>query len=71
MKKNDKETERPLAYPRPTETDQQLKNQNEYTERQSNRTSEDLPAHGGTGQDAVRDNPQTGSDNTQSTEGLS
>ncbi len=39
-KEND---QRPEAYPKPTETDQQLKNQNEFTERQSSRKSEDMP----------------------------
>ena len=57
--------ERPLAYPKPTETDVQLQNQDEYTERQSSRNSEDLPTHGGTGQHAKRDEG-----NTQSTEGI-
>jgi len=62
----DKEkNERPLAYPKPTQTDVQLQNQDEYTERQSNRNSEDLPTHGGTGQPADRN-----AGNTQSTEGI-
>lgn len=43
----DKKTERPEAYPKPTETDAQMKNQDEYTERQSARRSEDMPTHGG------------------------
>ena len=42
--------ERPEAYPKPTETDAQMKNQDEYTERQSNRRSEDMPAHAGKNQ---------------------
>lgn len=41
MKKED--DQRPEAYPKPTQTDQQLKNQNEFTERQSSRRSEDMP----------------------------
>jgi len=45
--KSDKKQDRPEAYPKPTETDAQLKNQDEYTERQSNRRSEDMPTHGG------------------------
>ena len=61
----DKDNDRPLAYPKPTETDSQLKNQDEYTERQSGRNSEDLPTHGGTGQPTERN-----AGNTQSTEGL-
>ena len=65
MKNNKEKDERPLAYPKPTETDVQLQNQDEYTERQSSRNSEDLPAHGGTGQQADRNGG-----NTQSTEGM-
>ena len=64
---NNKNNDRPIAYPKPTETDSQLKNQDEYTERQSPRNSEDLPAHGGTGQDSVREGG-TSSSNTQSNE---
>jgi hypothetical protein len=45
MKNN--ENNRPEAYPKPTETDSQLKNQDEYTERQSASRSEDMPVHGG------------------------
>jgi len=45
MKSND--NGRPEAYPKPTETDSQLKNQDEYTERQSASRSEDMPVHGG------------------------
>lgn len=61
----DKKEDRPLAYPKPTETDTQLQNQDEYTERQSSRNSEDLPLHGGTGEQADRNGG-----NTQSTEGI-
>ena len=61
----DKKEDRPLAYPKPTETDTQLQNQDEYTERQSGRNSEDLPLHGGTGTQ-----PDRNGGNTQSTEGI-
>ena len=37
---------RPEAYPKPTETDNMMKNQDEYTERQSSRTSEQMPVQG-------------------------
>ena len=47
MKGSDKKNERPEAYPKPTETDAQMKNQDEYTERQSSHRSEDMPVHGG------------------------
>jgi hypothetical protein len=67
MKSDKDKNERPLAYPKPTETDVQLKNQDEYTERQSARNSEDLPAHGGTGHDSVREGSTDGR-NTQSGE---
>lgn len=58
----DKESSRPEAYPKPTETDAQLKNQDEYTERQSSRNSEDLPVHGGTGEakPSNQENTQSG-----------
>ena len=46
---NDKD-QRPEAYPKPTETDNMMKNQDEYTERQSSRTSEPMPV-----QDAARE----------------
>lgn len=62
----EKKIDRPEAYPKPTQTDQQMKTQDEYTERQSSRNSEDLPVHGGTGHDATRSTTQN--DNTQSTE---
>lgn len=39
--KKEKE-ERPVAYPKPTEVDKQLKDQNEFTERQSSRHSEEM-----------------------------
>lgn len=52
MKSSDNKGERPVAYPKPTETDSQMKNQDEYTERQSAQRSEDMPAHGGKQQDA-------------------
>lgn len=47
MKGSDKENNRPEAYPKPTETDAQMKNQDEYTERQSATRSEDMPTHAG------------------------
>lgn len=47
MKSSDKKDDRPVAYPKPTQTDTQLKNQDEYTERQSGNRSEDMPVHGG------------------------
>lgn len=47
MKGSDEKNERPEAYPKPTETDAQMKNQDEYTERQSASRSEDMPVHGG------------------------
>lgn len=47
MKRSDDKNERLEAYPKPTETDGQLKNQDEFTERQSARRSEDMPVHGG------------------------
>ena len=46
MNSNDK-NESGEAYPKPTETDAQMKNQDEYTERQSAIRSEDMPVHGG------------------------
>jgi hypothetical protein len=63
----DKKNERPEAYPKPTQTDQQMKSQDEYTERQSSRTSEDLPVHGGTGNDPSQSN-NSNNKNTQSGE---
>jgi hypothetical protein len=47
MKSSDKKDDRPVAYPKSTETDAQLKNQDEFTERQSNSRSENMPARGG------------------------
>jgi hypothetical protein len=47
MKSSDKKDNHPVAYPKHTETDAQMKNQDEFTERQSGRRSEDMPAHGG------------------------
>ena len=47
MKSSARKNERPEAYPKPTETDAQMKNQDEYTERQSGRRSENMPVHGG------------------------
>ena len=41
--KREVKNERPEAYPKPTQTDQQLKNQNEFTETESSRRSEDQP----------------------------
>ena len=46
MKKEIK-NDRPEAYPKPTETDAQMKNQNEYTERQSSRHSDDMQTNVG------------------------
>ncbi|HEU4471220.1 MAG TPA: hypothetical protein VFR58_09060 [Flavisolibacter sp.] len=44
----DKKDERPLAYPKPTETDQQLKNQPEYIDQQpgdfSDKSISNMPA---------------------------
>jgi hypothetical protein len=51
MKNRANKNERPEAYPKPTETDAQMKSQDEYTERQSARRSEDMPVHGGKEQD--------------------
>lgn len=50
--KSDKKQERPEAYPKPAETDSQMQNQDEYTERKSNSRSEDMPVHGGNEQNA-------------------
>jgi len=50
MKGSNKKNDRPEAYPKPTDTDAQMKNQDEYTERQSDRRSEDVPSHGGKNQ---------------------
>ena len=36
MNNKEKETDRPEAYPKPTETDEQLKNQPEYIDQQPN-----------------------------------
>ena len=47
MKGSDKENNRPEAYPKPTESDTQMKNQNEFTERESAHRSEDMPVHSG------------------------
>jgi hypothetical protein len=45
---NDKKNDRPLAYPLPTENDQQLKNQPEYIDQQPNdgrdKSISDMPA---------------------------
>lgn len=52
---SDKEKQqRPEAYPKPTETDTQMKNQDEYTERQSSRTSEDMPLNNATERNSER-----------------
>jgi hypothetical protein len=51
MKSSNKKTERPESYPKPTETDAQLENQDEYTERQGARRTEDMPVHGDKPQD--------------------
>lgn len=36
MEKKDKEQQRPEAYPKPTETDQQMQNQDEFIEEHAN-----------------------------------
>ncbi len=38
----DKKNDRPEAYPKPTETDQQLKNQPEYIDQQPNSLEKDI-----------------------------
>lgn len=38
----DKDEDRPVAYPRPTETDVQLNNQPEYIDQQPNSTAKDI-----------------------------
>jgi hypothetical protein len=47
MKNNDKEDVRPEAYPQPSETDEQLKNQPEYVDQEPNsrdKNISDIPA---------------------------
>jgi hypothetical protein len=36
MKKNERDQDRPLSYPQPTETDKQLKNQPEFIDNEPN-----------------------------------
>lgn len=62
MKQKDKNRERrPLAYPRPTETDEQLRNQPEFIDQQPNdfrdKSISDLPVRDGEKQssDPVKD----------------
>lgn len=43
MKEDKDIRQRPEAYPKPTETDQQLKNQDEYIQVQNNRQDDQLP----------------------------
>jgi hypothetical protein len=43
MKEDKDKRQRPEAYPKPTETDQQLKNQDEYIQVQNNREEDQLP----------------------------
>jgi hypothetical protein len=43
MKEDKDKRQRPEAYPKPTETDQQLKNQDEYIQVQNNREDDQLP----------------------------
>ncbi|HVG42442.1 MAG TPA: hypothetical protein VM888_12585 [Chitinophagaceae bacterium] len=46
--KEDKKYERPEAYPKPSETDEQLKNQPEYIDQEPNyqdKTISDIPAN--------------------------
>ena len=47
---DDKKDNRPLAYPRPTQTDRQLQNQPEYIDQQPNdfadKSISDMPANG-------------------------
>jgi hypothetical protein len=42
MNHTDKNNDRPLAYPKPTETDAQLSNQPEYIDQQPNSLSNDI-----------------------------
>ena len=47
MNNKEKETDRPEAYPKPTETDEQLKNQPEYVDQEPNsrdKNISDIPA---------------------------
>lgn len=47
-KKDKQEDDRPFAYPKPTENDQQLKNQPEYMDQEPNayeKPISDVPAH--------------------------
>jgi len=59
MSTDKKDHERPLAYPRPTETDSQLKNQPEYMDQQPNDFSDksisDVP---GTDTDRISNDPK-------------
>lgn len=40
--KDKKDDERPIAYPKPTEADQQLKNQPEYTDQEPNTYNKEI-----------------------------
>jgi hypothetical protein len=44
MKKEGKKEERPEAYPKPTETDKQLDNQDEFIQPQSDKKNDVMPA---------------------------
>lgn len=49
MSQKDKEEERPIAYPKPTEADKQLQNQPEYIDQEPNTMNKeisDFPATG-------------------------
>ncbi len=43
MNENKDKRERPEAYPKPTETDHQLKNQDEFIQVQNNREEDQIP----------------------------
>lgn len=49
----EEKNERPLAYPKPTETDSQMKEQGEYLQRDSSRLNEQT-----SGNDAMQDQQQ-------------
>lgn len=52
--KDKKEEQRPFAYPKPTENDQQLRNQPEYIDQEPNRYEKqvsDIPGQQATGQE--------------------
>jgi hypothetical protein len=58
----DEKDERPLAYPKPTETDSQMKEQGEYLQRDSSRLTEQT-----SGNDAQQDIQQMKDANGQDT----